>query len=229
MFRVYLRTMRLNDFLRVDNIMASSYVARCSRNGQPIRSLMHDDVRSYRLIDVVARARADGLALADPHDPQLLVDLSAERQELTRLRAEKEQVSRELAEHRHQLETIQIDGALSTFTFLRDQEIAALAQPMPPLCGVYFLVHRGHVVYVGQSVNIVSRIAAHTDKRFDAVAYLPCSRDQLDVIESMYIHMLRPALNGRLTGRNSHVPAAPLSMDRLMQLMSRAHRQEVPA
>lgn len=73
--------------------------------------------------------------------------------------------------------------------------------------GVYFLCHNQEVVYVGQSVNIVARITAHTDKRFDRVFFLPWPKDDLDRVEGAFIRTLRPPLNMTVRGG----PAAPAS------------------
>lgn len=76
-------------------------------------------------------------------------------------------------------------------------EIVAQAHPLVPICGVYFLVKDGRVVYVGQSVNIVARLGTHLkQKDFDSSCYIAAGPHELDFIESFYIHLLRPELNG---------------------------------
>lgn len=69
-------------------------------------------------------------------------------------------------------------------------------QIIPP--GVYFLVRGDEVVYVGQSVQIPSRISSHRQggKVFDLVFYLTCPAAELDAIESAFIRALKPKLNG---------------------------------
>ncbi len=86
---------------------------------------------------------------------------------------------------------------LTGYTLLSQAEIVAGSQDAPVLCGVYFLVEGKEVVYVGQSINVMARIATHrADKRFSRFAYIPCKPEILDRLESLYIHTLRPALNG---------------------------------
>jgi hypothetical protein len=70
---------------------------------------------------------------------------------------------------------------------------------MPGAPGVYFLLHRDEVVYVGQSTNVFGRVAAHTgdiSKAFDGAAYLPLPVSVLDSVEGALIRLLRPRLNG---------------------------------
>lgn len=89
-------------------------------------------------------------------------------------------------------------------------EIVGQAHPLEPICGVYFLVKDRRVVYVGQSVNIVARLAAHMGtKDFDSTCYMVAQPEELDFIESFYIYMLSPALNG----------PAPMRLDRFLSLM----------
>ena len=66
--------------------------------------------------------------------------------------------------------------------------------------GCYFLVRNGAVVYVGQSVNVTSRVAQHYggEKKFDYVLWLPVPASELDRIEGALIRHLRPELNKSL-------------------------------
>lgn len=66
--------------------------------------------------------------------------------------------------------------------------------------GVYFLCEGSDIVYVGQSVAPYSRVKAHKvgGKKFDRVYLLHCLKSEMDIIESEYIHMLRPKLNGEM-------------------------------
>lgn len=64
--------------------------------------------------------------------------------------------------------------------------------------GIYFLARDNVLQYVGQSVNILSRISFHkNEKEFDTVYYLPWPADDLDAPEAALISILRPPLNGR--------------------------------
>lgn len=63
--------------------------------------------------------------------------------------------------------------------------------------GVYFLVAGERVIYVGQSVNVFSRVGSHLESKvFDRAFYLPLPNAELDLVESAFISWLAPPLNG---------------------------------
>jgi len=64
--------------------------------------------------------------------------------------------------------------------------------------GVYFLLDRGNVVYVGQSRDVFMRVRRHyadPAKPFDSWAYLECDIADLAERERVYIEMFQPYLN----------------------------------
>jgi hypothetical protein len=81
------------------------------------------------------------------------------------------------------------------------EELANASSPIntsKPVCGVYFLLDDAEVVYVGQSINIMSRIATHASegiKEFNRWCYLTAKRADLTELESFYIVLLRPKYN----------------------------------
>lgn len=83
--------------------------------------------------------------------------------------------------------------------------------------GVYFLIKNRRVIYVGQSVNIFSRLREHRkDKDFDSFKFLQCKRHELDVIESKYIYALKPKLNMKKDNAGKFIAGkylAPLGED----------------
>jgi hypothetical protein len=114
----------------------------------------------------------------------------------------------------HRLEIHQL-AALSKKTLLREEELVSAALPWDEPIGVYFLVQDHRVVYVGQSVNILTRIREHrASKVFNRFAYVACTKDELDFLESLYIHYLRPKYNGEVNG---HV-FAPLQLHQLRRV-----------
>jgi hypothetical protein len=72
------------------------------------------------------------------------------------------------------------------------------------ICGVYFLYFLGRIVYVGQSVDVRSRISQHTrEKTFDEYAFVRCPEVWLDILEAVYIQRINPPLN-RTQGNLTH-------------------------
>jgi predicted GIY-YIG superfamily endonuclease len=67
---------------------------------------------------------------------------------------------------------------------------------------VYYLYDNGHVVYVGQTSNVMSRMTSHSvgkqRKSFDGAMYRLCdSENEMRKIEAQEIERLRPLLNRR--------------------------------
>ena len=89
-----------------------------------------------------------------------------------------------------------ICAALTGKWMLTQEEIAQSASPWESPSGVYFLLSGNEVIYVGQAANVYARIGQHKDKQFDRYAFVSCPTGALDVLESLYIHCLRPKLNG---------------------------------
>lgn len=93
------------------------------------------------------------------------------------------------------------------------------------VCGIYAILYHNEVIYVGQSINIRSRLASHTSKaRIDEYAkrdqhnkntqlklefytliqehmdeiqflYIPCDKKELDKYEEYYINKYKPKYN----------------------------------
>ena len=86
--------------------------------------------------------------------------------------------------------------------------------------GVYFLLSRGEIVYVGQSVDMRRRIGQHFSdysKRFDAVRFFPCKPEQLIAWEKRCIRAFRPPLNNCTYSaflRNTNAPIEDLVLPR---------------
>lgn len=65
--------------------------------------------------------------------------------------------------------------------------------------GIYFLFDGDEIVYVGQSVDIMTRIGAHLrDKIFDSFNYIECGLRDLNNLEATYILELKPKYNTTL-------------------------------
>jgi hypothetical protein len=63
--------------------------------------------------------------------------------------------------------------------------------------GVYFLIYRGKVVYIGKSTNVKRRISQHllTNKVFDNVSVHHVKYEDLTGLEGIYINALKPEHN----------------------------------
>ena len=65
-----------------------------------------------------------------------------------------------------------------------------------PSAVVYFLLDNGSIVYIGQSINVMSRISAHFScKTFDSVFYINVDIDDIDYIEGALIRKHNPKYN----------------------------------
>jgi len=66
--------------------------------------------------------------------------------------------------------------------------------------GIYFLVHDNRVVYVGQSLNVISRsFGGHNDKTFDGVAYIIVEDNiHLNNLEAYFIGKFKPKYNSSI-------------------------------
>lgn len=117
-----------------------------------------------------------------------------------------------LATLQHEEKMNVISCQLTDKALLTREQIVATAIPWEQSSGVYFLIAGDQIVYVGQSVNVYSRIAQHT-KIFDRYAYIPCAVDVMDRLESLYIHCFRPPLNGNM---NLVEKNAPIRLDKLL-------------
>lgn len=106
----------------------------------------------------------------------------------------------------------EVSAGLCGKALLHAGEIARKAKTWIRPSGVYFLLDGDEVVYVGQAVNVFARIEGHREKRFDRFAFVPCAPEMLDKLESLYIHCLRPRLNGESGG----VKVAPISLVELL-------------
>jgi hypothetical protein len=70
-------------------------------------------------------------------------------------------------------------------------------QSVPRLFGsfVYFLSHKGTVVYVGKSKDLFGRASQHAKKEFDTLHYLAVPALELDATEAHWIKTLSPRYN----------------------------------
>lgn len=145
----------------------------------------------------------------DTRTHRLLAAVSAARS--------KEQAEARTSSDKHLVEFSDFASVLTGRSFATETDIVEAANAgYRFLCGVYFLVKDERVVYVGQSTNIAARISQHVGvKDFDGYAFIQCDADNLDMLESLYIHVLNPPLNGGVVyGKKTN--AAPLSWEAIV-------------
>lgn len=71
---------------------------------------------------------------------------------------------------------------------------------------IYVLIDGDSVVYVGQTSNLISRLAQHAKtKRFTRYWSVDCPRDELSSAEAAYIVALNPTLNAALPSNSEYV------------------------
>ena len=66
-----------------------------------------------------------------------------------------------------------------------------------PLIGVYLLLLRGRVVYIGSSLNMPTRVATHrtNGRPFDQVFYIATKANERDALERVLIRAINPPQN----------------------------------
>ena len=109
-------------------------------------------------------------------------------------------------------------------------------------CGVYALIKRGVIVYVGKSKSLYARIYTHKHFgnraakgkaipswlpvkgiQFDEVHIRPCSLEVLDALEAEMIDRYRPRYNIAMKNNLAARPAFPRPMSRLDRCRSLVH------
>jgi len=92
---------------------------------------------------------------------------------------------------------------------LSEREILGASAKLPEQVGVYFLIRGNRVVYVGQTTSLYARLAQHQkEKEFDRFSHIPCAAEDLDALEALYIHVLKPELNAVRSGGKVVAPMA---------------------
>ena len=77
-----------------------------------------------------------------------------------------------------------------------EEDIVVNSRPRFDTCGIYFLILKKKIVYVGQSINIYKRLDRHKGKKeFDSVTFIDCHPDDLTRLEAAYIAKFQPPLN----------------------------------
>lgn len=114
--------------------------------------------------------------------------------------ADRKKAAREMARKRDALKTYRdqdkIREAQKTQTIEHADIVANAKRWNDYGCGIYFLIRRKVVVYVGQSRDILPRVGGHRKtKQFDSWHWIPCPPSKLNEMERAYLDALKPELN----------------------------------
>lgn len=71
--------------------------------------------------------------------------------------------------------------------------------PIHGQSGIYFLLRKNVIVYIGQTTRLLGRLSQHLidGKDFDSYTFFPCEQNQLRELETRMILKFKPKLNGR--------------------------------
>lgn len=96
-----------------------------------------------------------------------------------------------------------------TFEVMELEQIREIRKEYAKPSGIYFLWSGDDLIYVGKSVNVHSRLDSHINgpsnntnrvlmkSEITHVSIIPCSVDDLDVTEAIYINKFKPRCNLR--------------------------------
>lgn len=69
------------------------------------------------------------------------------------------------------------------------------------ISGIYFLLRRNKIVYIGRTINLINRIYQHSEKNFDSIRIIKCNIDRLEHYEIRLIRYFQPKYNQMYTDR----------------------------
>lgn len=85
------------------------------------------------------------------------------------------------------------------------------------LIGVYFLIGKGKIVYIGKSTSLLNRLASHVSIKFDKIRFIQCDELRLDEYERRWIMRFRPKGNFRhlfVSCGKRHSRRKPVNMEK---------------
>ena len=214
--RQYLSRTKLDNLFLIDNCKVSSYIVNTLKLGSPVKGFKNiKGIGTYRVLDVLVHAQIRSKKITQTKVQTLEKSVAFLEHRKSILSAELEPLIRRHKEHEARLILDSISMDLTNRTLLSELEITNASLEYVPLCGIYFLIQGDEICYVGQSTNIHVRLVTHTkDKQFTAYSYVLCSKEILDKLESIYIHLFRPKYNGN--GNKHQLIAAPINLENLL-------------
>ena len=207
-----LKVSELKKLCSIDSMSPEGWISKMDRLGSPLKVYKGvDGVKRFRVGEIVAKARATCSTIGPP-----LAKKGDNKKSIMHFEIQKGRAQLK----KHDLEVAEISRVLTARSLRAEHEIVKKAKSVEEemLCGVYFLVNDDRVVYVGQSVNVYSRVKTHMAdprKTFDSWCFIRCEKRMLDVLESLYIHFLQPKQQGK--SGNSDQLSTPLTMDELFE------------
>jgi predicted house-cleaning noncanonical NTP pyrophosphatase (MazG superfamily) len=220
---------------RIGDMHVTSYIQSLKAKEHPINFevVEHNGGRGYKHLylvrDVIQNAINRNLEIKKPH----VIEQAEYRQILSQQHGSLLTDIADLQEIKDQLvsEVDMLMGNLTDiapileqtkFNLLPKSAIVEKSKTYGDACGVYFLIKDDEIVYIGQSINIASRVASHKDKDFDSMSFVACQKEELDILESLYILAYQPALNGSSavgpTGTTR--PATPITLNKIIQMFN---------
>lgn len=150
----------------------------------------HEIVTRYLVKHVWAMARAHGLEVV----PSRKAEHARLSESVDALRAEIYALRRQPPKVQEVTREVLVKVPVSNTHLVR---LLLTAKEPLPIPGVYFLLDRdGSVAYVGQSKNVLARMAGHTEKNYSMVRMIHVQDEgQRSYIEREFIELLQPPLN----------------------------------
>lgn len=232
-FRSYATASGMDKLFSVGGNRATTFINKRSESGNPIKSFLHESnskqyptVRKYKVSHVLAVARACNLEVAPPSPPkavlkeyEVIQELKSQVMQLECRKNELQKANENLWPYKFSEDELPQMITNIGYDLPSISNILLNAQNIDNSCGIYFLIKGTEIVYIGQSVSVLKRIETHfSNKDFDSFSFLPCKKEMLDVVESLYIHLIEPKYNGNVFGSSGR-KSAPVSRDNLMRLL----------
>lgn len=227
---------QISKLFRIDGCGVTTYIRKMDEKGTPVarETVSHTGPRGYKHLylikDILVPAIANGLKVEKPLneiEKSSYQELSERNKRLKRniegLKQKRKKLLSEINLLTGNLSDIAPVLNQTRFSLVPKDALIEKSKNYGNACGVYFLIKENEVVYIGQSINIASRVTQHRDKEFDSVSYVACHRDELDILESLYILAYQPELNGSNgngpTGGTR--PATPVTLSKIVQMFHR--------
>lgn len=213
--KIPLKLSELNKMIRVNGILIGSFISKMEREGSPLKSYSGvDGIKRYKPVDIIAKAKAKNYEIYDLNDFEKRKEI-----EITKKLADKnyKDINKYQAE-RYETFYKELAFKLTNKGILSHKQIIETGKLFSEdeCIGVYFLIKNNEIIYVGQSVNVFSRVGQHRYlKDFDGFKYINCKKLELDILESVYIHFLNPKLNG-MSGCSER-RSSPINFEELLK------------